>query len=89
MDDLIGIIAILCAVGLPIVTGLVIGLTSANNNHKERMGLINQGIIPPNKTKMKSNPNRLVSLRNGMLWITGLMGMQPVVSQIVYQLYLY
>ena len=52
MEDLIPIIAILCTIGLPIATGLVIGLTSVKNDHKERMGLINQGIIPPNRTKI-------------------------------------
>ena len=34
------------------------------------MGLINQGIIPPDHTpKKKSDPNRLVSLRNGIVLI--------------------
>ncbi|NMB06287.1 MAG: hypothetical protein GX976_07930 [Bacteroidales bacterium] len=69
MEDLIPIVAILCAVGLPIATGLVIGLNAIRNEHRERMGLIEQGIIPPNKTKQKSNPNRLVSLRNGIVLI--------------------
>lgn len=69
MADITGIIAILCAIGLPIATGLVIGLTAVKNEHKERIGLINQGIIPPNKTKVKSDPNRLVSLRNGIVLI--------------------
>jgi sterol desaturase/sphingolipid hydroxylase (fatty acid hydroxylase superfamily) len=31
------------------------------------MALINQGIIPPNEPKKKTNPNRLVSLRNGII----------------------
>jgi hypothetical protein len=69
MEELIPIIAILCTIGLPIATGLVIGLTSVKNAHKERMGLINQGIIPPNRTKTKSNPNRFVSLRNGIVLV--------------------
>jgi hypothetical protein len=33
------------------------------------MGLINQGIIPPESPKKKSNPNRFVSLRNGIVLI--------------------
>lgn len=39
--------------------------------HAERMGLINQGIIPPDSPspKQKQNPNRLVSLRNGIVLI--------------------
>jgi hypothetical protein len=31
------------------------------------MALINQGIIPPNEPKKKTNPNRLVALRNGII----------------------
>lgn len=69
MGELIPIIAILCTIGLPITAGLVIGLNAVRNNHKERMGLINQGIIPPNKSKQKSTPNRFVSLRNGIVLI--------------------
>jgi hypothetical protein len=33
------------------------------------MGLINQGIIPPDSPKRKRTPNRLVSLRNGIVLI--------------------
>jgi hypothetical protein len=69
MGELIPIIAILSTIALPVATGLVIGLTSVKNAHKEKMGLINQGIIPPDKTKVKRNPNRLVSLRNGIVLI--------------------
>jgi len=69
MEDLIPIIAILCTIGLPITAGLVIGLNAVRNDHKERMELISQGIIPPNKTKVKNNPNRLVSLRNGIVLV--------------------
>ncbi len=66
---LIPIVAILCAVGLPIATGLVLGFNAIRNEHRERMGLIEQGIIPPNRTKQKSTPNRYVSLRNGIVLI--------------------
>lgn len=69
MEDLIPIIAILCTIGLPITAGLVIGLNAVRNDHKERMGLISQGIIPPNRSKQKSNPNRFVSLRNGIVLV--------------------
>ena len=69
MEELIPIIAILCTIGLPITAGLVIGLNAVRNDHKERMGLISQGIIPPNRSKQKSNPNRFVSLRNGIVLI--------------------
>ena len=63
----IPIVSILSAVALPIVTALVLILRKLNADHNERMALINQGIIPPNEPKKKTNPNRLVSLRNGII----------------------
>lgn len=75
MEDLIGIIAILIAVGLPVVSAFVIVLTSIRAKHQERMGLISQGVIPPDTVKMKANPNRYVSLRNGIVLISLGIGM--------------
>lgn len=69
MDDIIGIIAILCTIALPIAFGMTLGLISIKSEHRERMGLINQGIIPPERLKRKPNPNRYVSLRNGILLV--------------------
>lgn len=69
MDDLIGLIAILSAVALPIAFGMTLGMISIKSAHRERMGLINQGIIPPQRTSKKPNPNRYVSLRNGILLV--------------------
>jgi hypothetical protein len=66
-DVLIPIVSILSAVALPIVTALVLILRKLNADHNERMALINQGIIPPNEPKKKTNPNRLVALRNGII----------------------
>ena len=71
MDELIvPVIAIITTIGLPIVTGLVLGIILMKNKHKERMGLINQGIIPPDRPKRKPIPNRLVSLRNGIILLS-------------------
>lgn len=64
---LIPIVSILSTIALPIVTALVLILKKLNADHNERMALINQGIIPPNEPKKKTNPNRLVSLRNGII----------------------
>jgi len=66
-DVLIPIVAILSTIALPIVTALVLILRKLNADHNERMALINQGIIPPNEPKKKTNPNRMVSLRNGII----------------------
>ncbi|MDD2314524.1 MAG: DUF6249 domain-containing protein [Proteiniphilum sp.] len=70
MGELIPIIAIICTIGLPIIAGWILGLQWIRTRNAERMGLINQGIIPPDHTpKKKSDPNRLVSLRNGIVLI--------------------
>jgi len=69
MGELIPIIAIICTIGLPIIAGWILGLQWVKSRHAERMGLINQGIIPPESPKKKSNPNRFVSLRNGIVLI--------------------
>lgn len=67
MDELVPVIAILTTIGLPIATGLVLGVISMRSKHRERMGLINQGIIPPDTPERKASPNRMVSLRNGIV----------------------
>lgn len=73
MEELwVPIVAIICTIGLPIATGLILGFKKINSEHKERMGLINQGIIPPDspKNKKKTTPNRFVSLRNGIILVS-------------------
>lgn len=67
--DFVPIIAIICTVGLPVIAGWILGLQWIRSRHAERIGLINQGIIPPDSPKKKSNPNQLVSLRNGIVLI--------------------
>lgn len=86
---LIPIIAIISSVALPIIVGAILGFKKINSDHKERMGLIQQGIIPPDEPKRKSKqttPNRYVSLRNGILlvslgigFITGFVGIKYLV----------
>ncbi len=69
MKDLAGIIAILVVIGFPIATVLVVKILSIRSLHNEKMGLINQGIIPPSAPQRKPTPNRLVSLRNAVVLI--------------------
>ena len=69
MNDLEGVIAIISIFALPVITALVLIFKKLNSTHKERMSLIQQGIIPPNQTKQKSVPNRYRSLRNGIILI--------------------
>lgn len=70
MDDLTGLIAVICIFGLPIIAGIILGLKAMKNRNEERMGLINQGIIPPDTPKKKTDPNKMVSLRNGIVLIS-------------------
>ncbi len=65
----IPIIAILSSVALPIIVAWILLMKKISSTHKERMGLIQQGIIPPNEPKRKSIPNRYRSLRNGIILV--------------------
>lgn len=69
MGELIPLLAIICTIGLPIIAGWILGMQWIKSRNIERMGLINQGIIPPDTPKKKSDPNRFVSLRNGIVLI--------------------
>ncbi|MGI6574242.1 MAG: DUF6249 domain-containing protein [Fermentimonas sp.] len=69
MEVLIPILGVICAVGLPIVAGMVLGIQWIKARNMERMGLINQGIIPLDSPRRRRSPNRLVSLRNGIVLI--------------------
>ncbi len=70
MDDLIPLVAIISIFALPIIAGIVLGLRAMKNRNDERMGLINQGIIPPNNSKKRSEPNKMDSLRNGIVLVS-------------------
>lgn len=67
LPALVSIIAILSSVALPIGLGMYIAIRSMNVKHKERMELIRQGILPPEKSK--PTPNKYRSLRNGILLV--------------------
>ena len=69
MEELMGIIAIISIFALPVITAMVLIYKKLSSVHKERMGMIQQGIIPPNEPKRKSTPNRYRSLRNGIILI--------------------
>ena len=69
MDDLVAIIAVVSIFALPLITAMVLIFKKVDSVHKERMGMINQGIIPPRISNRKENPNRYISLRNGIVLI--------------------
>lgn len=67
MELLIPIIAIICAVGLPVILGAYVLVKLITSNNKERLELAKHGIVPP--TRSKPAPNKYRSLRNGILCI--------------------
>ena len=60
------IVTVIFAMPVVLILGLVLGLRTMNARHKERMALINQGLMPPDTPTKRANPNRLVTLRNGV-----------------------
>lgn len=70
METIVAVVAVLSIFALPLITALILIFKKLNSTHKERMGLIEQGIIPPNQTKRKTLPNRYRSLRNGIILVS-------------------
>lgn len=66
---LTGIIAIICAVGLPVVTAWVIFVQLIRSRHEERMEMIKNGVILEEPAKPEKKPNRYPALRNGLFMI--------------------
>ncbi len=62
----IAVLAIVCAVALPIITGLVIGVQAIRSRHEERMEMLKNGVILEEPEK---KPNRYPALRNGLFMI--------------------
>ena len=85
MYELVPIIAIISTIALPIAVTFIVIARKISYDHKERMGMIQQGIIPPLQTKQKSTPDRYLSLRNGIIFIAlgigltiGILGIQEL-----------
>lgn len=67
MDGLVPILGVICIFGLPVILGTYLVAKSISARREERMTLVRQGIIPPEKRK--PTPNKYRSLRNGFLCI--------------------
>lgn len=69
---IIPLFAIFCAVGLPVVAIIVLIVRLTSSTKKERMAMIQRGMIPPEK--VEHTPSRLRTLRAGMGGIGGGIG---------------
>ena len=76
MEDgmLIATLGIICTIGLPIVMTIFICYWVLTGKHKERMAMIERGIVPEEAQRQKANPNRYIALRNGILMISLALG---------------
>jgi len=72
----IAALAIICAVGLPVVAALVIFFQLIRGRHDERMEMIKNGIILDEPEK---KPNRYPALRNGIFMIGLALGVMVAV----------
>lgn len=67
MDGLlVPIVAIVCAVGLPIIMIIILGVQAQRGRHAERLAMIEKGAVLEESEK---RANRYPALRNGLVMI--------------------
>lgn len=68
----VAVVTVILIFGGPtiLILGLVLGLRTMKNRHAERMALINQGLMPPDTPTKRANPNRFITLRNGIVLVS-------------------
>ena len=84
---LIPIVAIICAVGLPVGLGAYVLIKLISSNNKERLELARHGIIMPER--VKPSPNKYRSLRNGILCVGIAIGIIAGILFTSYRIYEY
>ena len=70
----VAILGVICTIGLPIVMTIFICYWVLTGKHKERMAMIERGIVPEEAQRQKANPNRYIALRNGILMVSLALG---------------
>ncbi|MGM9797867.1 MAG: DUF6249 domain-containing protein [Parabacteroides sp.] len=73
-ETMVAVLGVICAVGLPVVMAILICFWVLTGKHKERMAMIERGIVPEEVQRQKANPNRYIALRNGILMISLALG---------------
>jgi len=66
VELLIPIVAIVCAVGLPIIMIIILGVQAQRGRHAERLAMIEKGVVLEEPEK---KANRYPALRNGIVMI--------------------
>lgn len=66
---IVAIIAVICAVGLPVIAAWVIFVQRIRSRHEERMEMIKSGVVLEEPVKPEKSPNRYPALRNGIFMI--------------------
>ena len=73
-ETIVAVLGVICVVGLPIVMTIFICYWVLTGKHKERMAMIERGIVPEEVQRQKANPNRYIALRNGILMVSLALG---------------
>ena len=73
-ETMVAVLGVICTIGLPIVMTIFICYWVLTGKHKERMAMIERGIVPEEAQRQKANPNRYIALRNGILMVSLALG---------------
>jgi len=70
MNELwIPILSIICAVGMPVLLGIIVSYMLIKSKHEEKMAMIEKGIVLEEAVRPERKPNRYNTLRNGIFMI--------------------
>ena len=66
MNELwIPILGVICAVGMPVLLGIIASYMTIKSKHEEKMAMIEKGIVLEEAMRPERRPNRYNTLRNG------------------------
>ena len=70
MNELwIPILGVICAVGMPVLLGIIASYMTIKSKHEEKMAMIEKGIVLEEAMRPERRPNRYNTLRNGIFMI--------------------
>ena len=69
MNELwIPILGVICAVGMPVLLGIIASYMTIKSKHEEKMAMIEKGIVLEEAMRPERRPNRYNTLRNGIFY---------------------